>query len=99
MTPLSGKQKSHLRSLGHHLKPLLQVGKGGITDSFIDQLRIILNTHELVKIKVIQTSELDLSEAEKVLTSKLPCQIAQKIGKTLLIYLPHPEEPKIKLPK
>ncbi|MDX2472020.1 MAG: ribosome assembly RNA-binding protein YhbY [SAR324 cluster bacterium] len=99
MTPLSGKQKSHLRSLGHHLKPLLQVGKGGITDSFIDQLKIILETHELIKIKVIKNSDLDLSEAEEQITSKLPCQIAQKIGKTLLIYLPNQEEPKIKIPK
>ncbi|MBU3915253.1 YhbY family RNA-binding protein, partial [bacterium] len=35
---LKGKQARYLRGLGHSMKPLLQVGKSGITESFIKQL-------------------------------------------------------------
>ena len=34
---LSSKQVKHLRSLAHSIKPLLLVGKNGITGTFIQQ--------------------------------------------------------------
>ena len=32
---LSGKQKSYLRGLGHHLDAVLHVGKEGVTEGLI----------------------------------------------------------------
>ncbi len=98
LTPLTGKQRAHLRSLGHNLKPLLQVGKGGLTESFFKQLRQALSQHELMKVKLIQNAALSLPEAAMEIERATPCQVAQQIGKTLLLYLPHPKDPKITLP-
>ncbi len=96
---LTGKQARHLRSIGHSLKPLLLVGKSGITENFIKQVRSSLDTHELIKVKVGKTSETGLDEAISQLIDKVPCQLAQSIGKTLLLYKANDEDPKIKLPE
>ncbi len=45
---LTGKQIRHLRSLGHALKPLIQVGKGGISEQFVNQVRKTIEDHELI---------------------------------------------------
>ena len=36
---LKGKQKRQLRSLAHHLSPIFQVGKSGVTSEMIQGIR------------------------------------------------------------
>lgn len=96
---LTGKQARHLRAIGHSLKPLLLVGKSGITENFIKQVRSSLETHELIKVKLGKTSETGMEDAVSQLVDKVPCQLAQSIGKTLLLYKANEENPKITLPK
>ncbi len=38
MDLLTGKQRSYLKGLANKLKPITQIGKGGLTDSFLTQL-------------------------------------------------------------
>ena len=98
-TELTGKQVRHLKSLGHLIKPLMQVGKGGVTDQFIHQVRKTLNDHELIKVKLIQSAPTNLDETATVLASQVPCHVVQKIGKTALLYNQREKEPEIVLPK
>lgn len=95
---LPGKQARYLRGLGHSLKPILQVGKAGITDSFIHQVRQALETHELIKVKLIKSAPETVKETGEKLAAGVPCQIAQTIGKTLLLYRQREENPEIVLP-
>jgi len=95
---LTGKQARHLRSLGHSLKPILQVGKLGITDGVIEQVRKALDTHELIKVKLIRNTSVDIKDAAELVCSKVPCYLAYKIGKTLMLYRPREENPTIVLP-
>lgn len=81
------------------MKPLLQVGKSGITEDFINQVRSDLEKHELLKVKLIKTAPTDLKTAAEELAEKVPCQIAQKIGKTVLLFLQKDEESEYTLPK
>ena len=96
---LTGKQARYLRGLGHSLKPLLLVGKSGTTESFIKQLKSVLETHELVKIKLGKTSPDDLKRTSEIITAKTHCHVAQTIGKTLLLYKKREENPTIHLPR
>lgn len=95
---LTGKQVRYLRGLGHPLKPLLQVGKAGITNSFIHQVKSALETHELIKVKLIKSAPDTLKEVAEKLQKSVPCQVAQTIGKTVLLYKARDEKPTIKLP-
>ena len=95
---LTGKQASHLQGLGHSMKPILQIGKSGVTSTLVKQVEAALETHELMKIKVLKSCPETPKQIAETLTVRIPCQLAQLIGKTLLLYKKREEEPKIVLP-
>ena len=96
--PLTGKQRRHLRALGHELRPLVQIGKGGIDDGLVAAVEQALVDHELVKIKLGEHAEVDRHEAAVELAAKTKSEVAQVLGHTLLLYRPDPEKPTIRLP-
>lgn len=99
---LSGKQIRFLRGLGHHLNPVVSVGKQGLTDSLLGNLDEALTAHELVKVKLGQGAELDKKEAATELAARTGSVIAQIVGKTILLYRENPKkknDDKIKLPR
>lgn len=97
--PLDGKAIRHLRALGHHLDPVVQIGKEGITDALVAAARAALLAHELVKVRVGQEAPVDRKEAGAELAEKTSAVLAQVIGRTLLLYKRHPRKPKIELPR
>ncbi len=96
---LSSKQRAHLRALAHHLKPVLQVGADGVTEAVADAVRDALNTRELLKVKVLESSPLDARAAAEELTGRIDgAHVPQVIGRTVVLYRRHPESPEIRLP-
>jgi RNA-binding protein len=95
---LTGKQRRHLRALAHPLKPLVQVGKGGIDDGLVAAVDQALADHELIKVKVGESAGMDRHEVAEALADKTKSQVAQVLGNTVLLYRAHPDEPTIKLP-
>ena len=55
--PLTSKQRAELRAEAHHLRPIVQVGQGGIGGAIIASLEDALRTHELVKVQLARDSE------------------------------------------
>ncbi|MBM4360702.1 MAG: ribosome assembly RNA-binding protein YhbY [Deltaproteobacteria bacterium] len=98
-TPLTGKQRRHLRALAHHLEPVVLLGKLGVTDGVVDATRSALETHELVKVKLGKECPSTLDEVSDALAAGTGAHIVGSIGKTLLVYLRHRSEPKINLPR
>jgi RNA-binding protein len=96
---LTGKQRRHLRALGHELKPIVQIGKGGIDEGLIAALDRALADHELVKIKLGDAAGLDRQQAADELAEATHSEVAQVLGYTVLLYRADPEDPKIKLPR
>ena len=83
---LTGKQKRHLRALGHKLKPLIQIGKKEIEDSLIAETNASLDHHELVKVRLLESCMLDKHEASETLSEACQADVAQILGKTFLLY-------------
>lgn len=96
---LTGKQRSYLKSLAHHEKPITQIGKGGITDAFVEQLDLALEARELVKISILETSLLDAKETANQLAEMLHAEFVQAIGNRFVLYRQSRKNPKIQLPK
>jgi len=95
---LTGKQRRHLRALGHHLDPLLQIGHEGVTDAVVAQANTQLGRHELIKVRVLESSPLDRREAADELAARTGADLAQVLGRTFLLYKRDPEKPRIELP-
>jgi RNA-binding protein len=96
---LTGKQRRYLRGLGHELKVIVQVGKGGIDDGLVAAVDQALTDHELIKLKVGDGAGLDRHDAAEDLAKRTNSDVAQVLGYTVLLYRPDPEDPKITLPR
>lgn len=99
---LSGKQKKFLKGLSHHLSPVIQIGKEGITEGLIAATEIELLHHELIKVKIGNNNDLEKNETGQVLSEATRSNLVQLIGKTLLLYRKNPKrakEERIVLPK
>lgn len=95
---LTGKQRRALRALGHGLSPVVQLGKGGISEALVGAVEEALAQHELIKIKLLDTADVERHDAANELAGKTGSQVAQVLGNTILLYRPDPEEPRISLP-
>jgi len=96
---LTGKQKRHLRGLGHALSPVVMVGKEGMSEAIERKTGFELESHELVKVRVLDTCELPAREVGPLLAEKTGSELAQVIGRTLLLYRARKKEPTIRLPR
>lgn len=100
MAGLTSKQRAHLRSLAHHLKPIIQVGGDGVSEALLKTVEEAFNTRELLKIKVLEGAPDDTrSTADAVVAALDRVHVAQTIGRTMVLYRPFEEEPEIQLPE
>jgi RNA-binding protein len=96
---LPGKQLRHLRGLAHALKPIVQIGKQGFSNASQSQVDRALLDHELIKVRLLPECPDEIADVGRRAGNALSAHVAQTIGATLVLYRPHPEEPKIVLPK
>ena len=94
---MTGKQKRHLRTMAHTLKPVVNLGKHGLSHETKNEIDIQLLEHELIKLKVLDSCPISKKECADLLNKENSLEVVQIIGKTLTLYCPHPEEPKIEL--
>jgi RNA-binding protein len=91
----SSPLRRQLRGAGHHLSPIVQVGKEGVTEAVLRQLDRALLDHELVKVKAgSETPEDRFETADALLAGAEGAQLAQILGRTLLLYRRHPKKPR-----
>ena len=77
----------------------MQIGHDGLTDSLVAQANAQLETHELIKVKVGESSPLPRHAAAEQLASATHSELAQVLGRTFLLYRPRSQDPQIKLPQ
>ncbi|MGO8968212.1 MAG: ribosome assembly RNA-binding protein YhbY [Myxococcaceae bacterium] len=94
---LSGKQRRTLRALGHHLQPVVQVGHAGVSEALLAALEQALHDHELVKVRVSENAPAPRAAVAAELASSTASEVAQVLGRTVLLYRARPEKPKIVL--
>jgi RNA-binding protein len=92
---LTGKQRRHLRALGHHLEAVVHVGHEGITDGLVRQTEDQLAAHELIKVRVAETAPLSRHEAAEDLSRRTGAELAQVLGRTFLLYKRSADKPGI----
>ena len=95
---LSGKQKRFLRALGHSLKPVIMVGKSDVSEALVRETEEALESHELIKVKILESCLMDRHEVAEELCTAAHAELAQVLGRTLLLYRAA-KEPRLELPK
>ncbi len=97
--PLTSAQKKYLRGLAMKLKPKAAIGKNGLTESCLKELKAALEREELVKVKIPGKANERKLLAQQTETATQSALIGT-IGSTATFYQPHqnPEKNQIKLP-
>lgn len=95
---LTGKQKNHLRGLAHALHPLVIVGEKGLTDNLLEETRLALEAHELIKVRVNAADREEREERIQTLVDATASQLVQKIGHIAVLYR-RAKKPKLQLPR
>ena len=99
MAELTSRQRAHLKSLAHSLKPILQIGKEGVTDALARSIEDAFHTRELFKIKVLDSAPIEPREIANMIAGAIDnAHVVQVIGRTIVLYRPDPESPDIRLP-
>lgn len=96
--PLSANQLRYLRQLAHPLKPVVMIGAKGVTEAVCKELNLALDQHELLKVKLSGDREQRTLDLEK-LVAATHAEGVQIIGHVASLYRPHPEQPKLALPR
>ena len=96
---MTGKQKRYLRSLAHSLKPVVQVGKQGLSPETFMQIEQQLEDHELIKVRVLDASPKNHRVCASELKNHESFDVVQLIGKTMVLYRPRSENPTIQIPE
>lgn len=89
------KDRLVLRSLGQKLPDLVYIGKDGLTDNVVIQIKDNLFAHELIKIKVQQSVVDDIREFASNIEKLCDCEVVCVIGSKILVYK-YSHNPKIK---
>ncbi|HET8817688.1 MAG TPA: ribosome assembly RNA-binding protein YhbY [Pseudidiomarina sp.] len=97
-TTLSNKQKQHLKSLAHPLKPVVLLGANGLTEGVMAEIELALDHHELIKVRVPSEEREEREAIYATIVAHTGAHRVQVVGKILTLYKPSPEQ-KITLPR
>lgn len=79
--------KYRLRALANPLKPVVIIGKDGLTENMINSINDVIRTHELIKISILKTYEgLPTKELGQLICSTIGAEYIFSVGRVIVIY-------------
>lgn len=96
---LTKSQKQYLKGLSNTLKPMVTVGKGGLSENIIMSLEEQLKAHELVKVSILNTCDEPISEMALDMAAATSSEIISQLGHKIVFFRRNLRDGKIVLPK
>lgn len=96
---ITSKQRAFLRSMANTIDTILIVGKGGVSKEVIKQAYDALLSRELIKGKVLETSEDDVKKVAQIIASETNSDIVQVIGMKFVLYKKSKKDNHIEFPR
>ena len=83
---LTSKERSELRAMANGREVTLMVGKGGVTEPVIAEAEILLESHELVKGRVLETALMTAREVSDAICEETGADGVSCVGNTFVIW-------------
>ena len=87
---LSGAERKKLRGLAHALRPLVQLGREGLSPGALQEIDRGLTSHELVKVRLSGERQARAIQAEEIARAT-GAAIAGTIGMVTILFRQHPD--------
>jgi RNA-binding protein len=91
---LSSRDRAHLRSLAHHLEPVVRLGAEGLTEGVVGATSTALEEHELIKVRFGPGFVGDRRSGARELAEATGAKLVQLIGRVAVLYRPPPSAAK-----
>lgn len=65
---------------------MLQIGKQDLSENMVASLKNDLEAHELVKVTILKTADIETREAAIELAAATGSEVVQIVGRTFLLY-------------
>ena len=88
---LTSKQRAFLRSKATAFEPILQVGKGGVSENMLILVEKALDARELIKVHVLENCEYTAREAADGIAEAVGADVVQVIGRKFVLFRISPE--------
>lgn len=97
---ITGKQRAELKKVSQTLEPQLLIGKSGITDNLIEQIKDHLEKNEILKIKVLSNNTEEKDELVSKVLEMTEAEFVSSLGNKFVIYKRNKDKPQVvKLPR
>lgn len=96
---ISPSQKRYLRGLAHSLSPVILLGQKGVSPSLIAELKLALDHHELLKVRLSGADKEERAAQLGALVEASGAEIVQLIGHTASLWKCNEKEPRLPLPR
>lgn len=93
---LSGVARTYLRGVAHHLQPIVQIGKAGLTPQVLATIDQAFEHHELIKIRFLEYKE-EKRQLSQHIAQTLHSELIAMVGHVSMFYRQHPEPDKRKI--
>jgi RNA-binding protein len=90
-TPLTARERAHLKARAHALAPVVHSGNSGVTDRLVAEVDRALTAHELIKIKVNADDRADRVAIGDEICARTDATPVHRVGKVLILWRPRPE--------
>ncbi|MGL4867499.1 MAG: ribosome assembly RNA-binding protein YhbY [Cetobacterium sp.] len=94
---LTSKKRAFLRKRAHKLDPIFRIGKEGFSESLTQGVLEALTPRELIKVKILQNSEVDKNEVAYQIADAIEAEVVGIIGRTIIFYKENQDKPTISL--
>jgi len=89
---LSGSQRTYLRGLAHALRPVVQVGREGLSEGVMAAFEAALQAHELVKVQFLTERDRGTKrQLADAMASGAGAVCVGRIGHTAIFFRRHPD--------
>jgi RNA-binding protein len=87
---LSSKDRAALKAQAHDLDAVLQVGKGGLSEGFVEEVEARLKRDRLVKIRLLKSSRAGHTSGDlgRELAERSHAELVEIRGNTVVLYRP-----------
>ncbi len=96
---LTTKQRQYLKIKAAELKPVVMIGKNGITESVIEEIKSSIEHHELIKVKAKAEDREQRDELAQYLAEQSKSTVVQFLGNNLTLFKQAKKNSKFTLPK
>ena len=89
---LTAAMRRDLAARGNRVRATIVIGRQGVSDDVVAQLRRMFECIDLIKARVEVDRGAEADAVAKDLARRVPCHLVQRIGKVVLLYQPPHEE-------